>query len=145
MPDVFKQTLGAHRVSVLTTLDNAATPFITLSGDPRKDSNTIRSYWKHNRGLELLKGTERESALNFLSQLENYGVFVVPSGELESWLPYLNVPTGNKKEWLPTMFIKMGEDPTHSDYVHPTGDDVWEFIGRVKGWADSSSRLGIPT
>jgi len=135
--------LGSHRASVKASLD-ATVPVLPSFGDNKKDTEAKNNYWKRNGGLELLQNEDKQAALNFFGQLESYGIFVVPVGELEDWLKYLNVPKGNKRAWLPTIFMKMGEDPTHIEYVHPRKEDVWDFVGSISRWMSNPSRLGIP-
>jgi hypothetical protein len=104
------------------------------------------SYWRFHTADQspVLAGTEAEAAENLLSQLAEYGMFVVPGGELESWLKGLGA-TGHSPGWLISIFEKMGEDPSQQDYVWPTQDDVWDFIGRIKNWVVAPARRGIPS
>jgi predicted ATPase len=98
---------------------------------------------KRDGGVGVLSETEREAALNLLKQLGEYGVFIVPRGELESWLPDL-VATGHGPSWLINVFEKMGEDPESEEYLLPSSGDVWEFIAKMKTWLVDSARKGIP-
>lgn len=98
---------------------------------------------KRDGGIGILLETEREAALNLLKQLGEYGVFVVPGGELESWLPDL-VATGHGPSWLINVFEKMGEDPESGEYLRPSSNDVWEFIAKIKTWLVDSTKKGIP-
>jgi len=99
---------------------------------------------KRDGGLQLLTEGDREAATNLLERLREYGLFVVPHGELESWLTHLGA-TGHSPAWLISIFEKMGEDPATHSYVKPTDDDVWAFLGQVKRWLTNPSRKGIPT
>jgi hypothetical protein len=98
---------------------------------------------KKNGGLAILKPQDREAAENLLSQLAEYGVFVVPGGELESWMKHLGI-SGHGPSWVIAVFEKMGEDPDSQDYVKPNDDDAWEFLAKVKGWLMNERRKGIP-
>jgi hypothetical protein len=62
---------------------------------------------------------------------------------LENWLPQLGASL-RKDEWLPKIFAKMGEDPTLSEYVKPTSDDVWQFLDGVVRWLRDPGKKGIP-
>jgi len=93
--------------------------------------------------LDLLKGSEKQSCEFLLDQLEAYGVFVVPNGEVQSWLGYLNVVAA-KENWLSAIFERLGSDPEASDYVAPAAGDVWEFLGRVATWIADPERYGMP-
>jgi ABC-type cobalamin/Fe3+-siderophores transport system ATPase subunit len=99
---------------------------------------------KRDGGLQILQSADRQGAEDLLAQLRLYGVFVVPGGELESWMKRLGA-TGHGPTWLIDMFEKMGEDPTSSSYARPTSDDVWEFLGDVRAWLVNPNRKGIPS
>ena len=94
-------------------------------------------------GVEALPSSEKEACLGFFSTLAEYGVFVVPCGEIESWLAQLTV-TRSKGSWLTSIFEAMGEDPASPSYVRPSEGDVWDFIGSVKSWVSDPSRKGVP-
>ena len=98
---------------------------------------------KRDGGIAILPQAEQEAAKNLLSQLGEYGIFVVPGGELESWVKSLSV-TSHGPSWLISVFEKMGEDPDSENYVKPAPDDVWAFISYVKSWLIDSNRKGIP-
>ena len=76
-----------------------------------------------------------------LSNLAEYGIFVVPVGELERWLAHLGVP---ERDWLPTVFDRMGNDPAAEGYLKPGDDDVWRFIEQAAGWIADPARKGMP-
>jgi hypothetical protein len=100
---------------------------------------------KRDGGIDILGATqEREACKGLLRQLAEYGLFVVEGGELESWLKSLGV-SGHGPHWLINIFEKMGEDPDATDYVKPTENDVWKFLGDVKSWLTDPLRLGIPS
>ncbi len=101
-------------------------------------------YYKVNGGVDLLESEDKEACNNLLNQLEEYGSFTVKKGELESWLQNLSV-SAKKSEWLPQIFEKMGEDPTNSNYVRPSSDDVWEFVRNIKSWFANPDKKGIPS
>lgn len=98
---------------------------------------------KRDGGVAILKLPEQEAALNLLGQLGEYGIFVVPGGELESWLHHLGT-SGHGPAWLVSVFEKMGEDPDALDYLKPSVDDVWDFMRKLKAWLVDSNRKGIP-
>jgi len=99
---------------------------------------------KRDGGLELLADNDREAANNLCAQLQEYGLFIVKKGEVESWLPNLAI-SGHGPSWLVDIFQKMGTDPEQSDYVLPSDDDVWSFMAEVKNWLSNPSRKGIPS
>lgn len=98
---------------------------------------------KRDGGIVILGQQDKEAAENLFSNLAEYGIFVVPGGELESWLLALQA-TGHGPSWLIEVFEKMGEDPEAAEYLTPSTDDVWSFMGKVKTWLVSASRKGIP-
>lgn len=98
---------------------------------------------KRDGGVEILKGEEKEAALNLLEQLSDYGMFVVPTGELESWLKFTKA-SGHGPSWLIDVFEKMGENPSSPDYIKPSEGDVWEFISKIRAWHVNANRKGIP-
>jgi len=94
-------------------------------------------------GIQLLSKDDQEACNNFFDQFEEYGVFIVRDGELESWLKALNI-TPNKSTWLVEVFKKMGENPGDAEYLNPSNGDVWDFLGNIKKWIDNPQRKGIP-
>lgn len=98
---------------------------------------------KRNGGVGILAASEKEAAINLLDQLAEYGIFVVPRGELESWLPSTNA-SGHGPSWLIDVFERMGEDPDTAEFIKPTEGDVWEFLSKIKTWHFNVNRKGIP-
>ncbi len=98
---------------------------------------------KREGGVSILGRQDREAAQNLLSQLREYGVFVVSRGELESWVKVLGA-NGHGPSWLIEVFERMGEDPMSPAYTRPTDGDVWEFISEIKSWLIDPDRKGIP-
>lgn len=93
---------------------------------------------KKDGGISLLKGQEKETCINLFSQLADYGIFVVPFGEVESWLSYLEI-NSNKTTWLIKVFEAMKDDPESPDpdYLMPSPDeDVWHFMSMISEWFD---------
>ena len=99
---------------------------------------------KRDGGIAVLTGDPREAAESLFRQLGEYGMFVVPGGELESWLKNLGA-SGHGPSWLIDIFKRMGEDPDSAQYVKATDEDVWYFISRVKEWLTDPARRGIPS
>ena len=98
---------------------------------------------KRNGGVAILDASDQEAARNLFTQLSEYGIFVVPGGELESWLKSLGA-TGHGPSWLIDVFERMGEDPDAPGYLKPSSDDVWKFLSQVKAWLVDPTRKGIP-
>jgi hypothetical protein len=126
VPCISREALATMRAWVKSAMD-------TTGRDMKKDG-----------GLDILSPEPREAAENLFNQLGEYGIFVVPGGELESWMKHLAVP-GHGPNWLIGVFEKMGEDPSEPTYLTPSGGDVWEFISKLKIWLVDSNRKGIPS
>jgi hypothetical protein len=99
---------------------------------------------KREGGIAILDGANKEAANGLLAQLKEYGIFVVPGGELESWLKALGV-TGKGPQWLIKIFESMGDDPDAGNYVRPAESDVWQFVASIRSWLVNADRKGIPT
>lgn len=125
VPQISHNSLASMRVAVKKAMDDTG------------------KNMKRDGGVDILNKEDREAALNLLSQLSEYGMFTVPKGELESWLPETKA-TGHGPSWLIEVFEKMGEDPSSTGYIKPTLGDVWEFLSKIKSWHFDSNRKGIP-
>ena len=125
VPTLQHQALSNERIQIVRQLDLA---------DPD---------WKRNGGIAVLEGESNEAASNLLQVLADYGVFIVYSGELESWLSHLGA-TNHGPQWLMAAFEKMGENPDDEQYLNPGEGDVWGFIGRIRDWMVAHDRKGIP-
>jgi energy-coupling factor transporter ATP-binding protein EcfA2 len=116
----------------------------TLRGDIEARFRALNLDMKQG-GISLLTKQDDVSACkSLLQQLSQYGIFIVPNGEVESWLSYLGVNAA-KENWLTIMFEIMGSDPTAAGYVQPRIDDVWEFVKDVGLWLGNPNRLGMPS
>lgn len=125
LPEISHQGLATERAALLAAF-----------GRSGKDM-------KRDGGIDALQPAEQEACRNFFSNLAEYGVFVVPSGEVESWLRNVKVDRG-KSTWLSTIFEAMGEDAASPDYVRPTEGDVWDFVGSIANWVRNARRKGVP-
>lgn len=98
--------------------------------------------YKRDGGIELLSGEQLATAVSFFTQMEEYGLFTVRTGELESWLPSLNCRR-SKSVWLEDIFTALGSDPSSAAYVKPSEGDVWKFMRDIAAWVDNPTRLGM--
>jgi len=126
VPTIAYNSLGTLRSAIKQAMDNTG-----------KDM-------KRDGGVDILQHPDREAVLNLLDQLAEYGVFVVPDGELESWVKQLGA-SGHGPSWLISVFERMGEDPEAAGFLMPACDDVWAFIQKMKAWLIDANRKGIPT
>jgi AAA domain, putative AbiEii toxin, Type IV TA system len=130
-------------------MDGAFVPSLSHPGLATDRSNLLKAFeainkdMKRDGGINILSQNDREACVNFFTKLADYGIFVVPNGEIESWLPALSV-SRNKSTWLTTIFQSMGEDPNAATYVRPSAGDVWDFIGSIRSWVVNPTRKGIP-
>jgi len=113
--------------------------------------------WEEQRGRlqQKLKGEDwksggiyrtprevRAAGEQLLGACAEYGLFIVPTGELECWLPELEVG-GHGPEWLTAVFHRMGMDPGAADYLRPTSGGVWRFMKEVAAWIADPRRKGM--
>lgn len=85
------------------------------------------------KGITCLSDGDLCTAKKFIKDLSEYGIFIVPCGEVESWLKFLECE-GHGPRWLIEIFKNLGSDPSQEDYIKPTQDDVWEFIRLIQAW-----------
>lgn len=94
------------------------------------------------KGVSALPIQEKRRAEELLAELSSYGLFVVPVGDLESWLAHLNV-SGHGPEWLVRIFARMGQSESDPNYVDAGNDDVWHFLDGIAQWFDDTNRHGL--
>jgi hypothetical protein len=143
--DVLKEggTVWANLVNAANIPPISHQSLATLRAALKNAMDATGRDMKRDGGIAILCDANREAARNLFAQLGEYGVFVVPGGELESWLRALEA-TGNGPAWLINIFEKMGEDPETATFVKPSEDDVWKFMSEVKTWLLNPNRRGIP-
>jgi len=130
-------------------MDGAFVPTLSHSALATERSALFKAFeatgkdMKRDGGIKLLSGGDHEACANFFAKLADYGIFVVPSGEVESWLAVLSV-SRNKGAWLTTIFQTMGEDPGSATYLRPSPGDVWDFIDSIRTWVADPTRRGMP-
>lgn len=95
-------------------------------------------------GTAAMPSTRRSAMRSLIKDLAEYGIFVVPVGELESWLPGLGVTKKSKHAWIVGLFSKLGSDPARTGYVHPATGDVWAFLDQINRWVADPNKKGMP-
>ncbi len=123
VPETSRTALSNHRAALKKAFDESGQ-------DMKKDG-----------GIAILEKDARESCSSLLNQLADYGIFVVPDGEVESWLPALGA-SGHGPNWLIEVFEKMGDNPNDLNYVKPQGNGVWGFVEEIGGWIQNEDRRG---
>lgn len=98
---------------------------------------------KRDGGIQILDESDQEALNNLFDKLAEYGLFIVPNGEIESWLKPLGA-SGHGPNWLVEIFEKMGEDPNSGAYLKPSEEDVWKFIERISVWFFNAGKKGRP-
>jgi len=98
---------------------------------------------KRDGGVSILTSGDKEACENMFAQLLEYGVLIVPGGELESWIKEVGA-TGHGSKWLINAFEKMGDTPEAPNFLAPKEGDVWDFIGLANSWLSNNQRKGIP-
>lgn len=117
--------------------------FATMRSAVKTAMDTTGKDMKRDGGVAILSSADRQAAEDLLSQLRQYGIFIVPGGELESWMRGLRA-TGHGPAWLIDIFERMGEDPSNANYVRPNAGDVWAFVRDIRNWLVDPARKGIP-
>lgn len=118
-------------------------PLATLRQAIKSKFDQSGKNMKRDGGIDILEEQDQEALQNLFSKLADYGLFIVPNGELESWLKHLQA-SGHGPDWLVEIFEKMGEDPCSPDFIKPSSSDVWSFIDSVSEWFLNPRRKGIP-
>lgn len=126
VPSISHSSFAANRLAVKSAIDSTG-----------KDM-------KRGGGLNILAGSDKQAGEDLLGQLAAYGIFVVPGGELESWLKSLGA-SGHGPGWLIDVFERMKEDSNDPTYVRPASDDVWAFMYGLRKWLIEPERKGIPS
>jgi hypothetical protein len=93
-------------------------------------------------GVAKLDAGNRERAEAFLRELAAYGLFLVPVGELEAWLPDVGA-AGTKSVWVTNLFDLIGASPDDACYLWPGEGDIWAFIDSMHAWIANPLRHGM--
>jgi hypothetical protein len=129
----FKQTLRAAKERFFNC-------FLSKTADEEEARKRMKQ-----QGLAMISPSEqRELKMALLEPLAQHGIFVVPTGELESWLPQLGISRSDKARWLTRVFERMGDDPEDAAYVRPQQGDVWGFMEGVVSWI-ANPESGMPS
>jgi energy-coupling factor transporter ATP-binding protein EcfA2 len=102
-----------------------------------KDQRAIKT-----KGVDAVVGADLARLESLLQEFAGYGLFLVPQGQLESWLKPFNV-TEHGPKWLIEVFARMGLFETDTSYLRPAVGDVWAFLDGVAAWINNPSRRGV--
>lgn len=108
---------------------------------PAGDEIKNREFKQH--GLDFLTAPTKRKASRAINLLAEYGVFVVPVGELECWLSSLHIKEKKKSKWVRKAFTKMGATADADNYLQPKSNDVWKFVDNVATWLENPKRKGM--
>jgi len=92
-------------------------------------------------GLRSLEGENLKKAEALLVRLAEYGLFLVPCGQVENWLKGIGAK-GHGPDWLIEMFTRLGTDEASETYIQPSPGDVWDFMGSIAAWTSDPGRKG---
>jgi hypothetical protein len=123
------------------TMESKRAPVALALRAGGKDADGLRC---KKTGISALKSSDRAIARTLFKDLGDHGIFIVPVGELESWLPGLGVPRSSKAKWIVDIFSALGSSPKSKSYVKPSTGDVWKFFDDVGEWIRDPNRLGLP-
>lgn len=82
------------------------------------------------KGIEGLPEPLSRELKSLLEDIHKYGLFLVPRGELESWVPRLMESTGkeNKSQWAARKIEEIGRGD----------DDVWDYVESIVNYIRSA-------
>ena len=103
-----------------------------FSPDEKEDVIKVKRGEFKRAGKEYLTDDTRLKLEKVIVNLTQYGVFIVPVGELEGWLPSLQIMARKSK------FVR--EYFEIADSLIPGDDDVWLFIDQIASWVGDENR-----
>lgn len=122
LPEIERRTLGQTRSELLRKFK-----------DSGKDMKKV--------GIAALESNDQQTATNVFERLAEYGLFVIPTGEAESWFPGQGM---HGSKWLINVFESFGDNPDAPNFVRPENGGVWRFIDQISVWLKNPMRKGIP-
>jgi hypothetical protein len=90
-----------------------------------------------NHNVSDLPEPTRTHVLEILNSVKEYGIFIVPVGQVECWLQYLGVKE-RKEKWIGKIL-----DAMEKSDIKPINRDVWKFLGEINEWIKNPYRLGM--
>jgi hypothetical protein len=80
-----------------------------------------------SQGIDALEEQDRHLGHQLLNDVSSYGIFLVPVGELESWLKPIQAH-GHGPDWIVDLFSKIGRSSRDPNYLRPGNNDIWHLI-----------------
>ncbi|MGN6494323.1 MAG: hypothetical protein ACTHLE_20190 [Agriterribacter sp.] len=128
----------------------ARMPQDTIDGTTSRRRNIYNKFegkkpldFKKDGGINILDPTDQLASNDLFDTLDEYGIFTVRGGELESWLKKLGTISLHSPDWLMEIFDKMGSNPTEPGYLKPETGDVWDFLFKIRSWLSNVDRKGM--
>jgi len=90
------------------------------------------------QGISILTGNEKTAAKKFLKEATKYGIFIVPTGDVESWSQNLLNQSFEKGIWLVNVLEALEDKHPELD-----GTEIKEFFKGIKTWIENPNRLGV--
>jgi hypothetical protein len=115
--------------------------FGVTRGDIRKKFVDLGTDMKTGGGVDALFASDKAAANQLFDTLDEYGLFTVRKGELETWLRHL-AAAGKKTDWTVDVLDKMGSDAMQPSYLKPSAGDAWDFMRRIIDWVKNPARKG---
>jgi len=85
---------------------------------------------------------DQENAEKLFQDLNKYGIFVVPVGELECWLKDMEI-SGDKTRWAKEVLQRLGDDANDPGYIAIGDGDIWKFVKSITAWIADPNRKGM--
>lgn len=76
-------------------------------------------------GINYFPKNLRNSLLSMLDELKENGIFIIPNGSVEKWLPTYGIQ-GEKNKWIVEILNKIVDVTVIPD------DDVWKFMQEIR-------------
>lgn len=106
-------------------------------------SDQVRSTKLKGETIAALGKNDKRALKSLLKNMAEYGVFLVPVGELEDWFSDLGLKrSSDKSKWLRHALDRLGVDPESDTYVRPGKGDIWGFLRDVVAWIVNPERDG---
>jgi hypothetical protein len=132
------KTWWLHATQVPSTLHPG---YGVARGDIHKKFVDLGIDMKIGGGVGALPTPEKAAANQLFDTLDEYGLFAVRKGELETWLGNLGA-VGKKTDWTVEVLDRMGSDAMQPSYLKPSTGDAWDFMRKIIAWVKNPARKG---